>query len=100
MSVFDDMFGDIFGADKDFDSGFGTKTKKTTTETVTQIYYHPNSVSNVSKIYTFARTISEIVLKPTKQGTYVILDCNGIILEEESEIVKAKIRYIKIVLGE
>ena len=102
MSSFDDMFGDIFGKGGDFDSSFGTKkTSKTTTEsTDTQIYFHPNIKDNIQKIYTFARTISEITLKPTTKGSYVIVDCNSTILEEWDYIQDAKIRYIKIVLGE
>lgn len=92
---FGDMFNDMFGGT------FGKTTKETTTKTTTttQVYFHPRAKDNIAKIYTFARTISEITLKPTKQGTYVIVDCNNTILEEAEGILKAKIRYINIVLG-
>lgn len=91
-SVFEDMFG----------SGgqFGDIFSDSYNESDDYHYSHPRSQENIAKIYTFSRSISEIVLKPTTRGSFVILDNNEHIIEEIDEIIEAKIRYIKIVMGD
>ncbi len=81
-----------------FDEWFSEKS--THSKPTKDEFIHPNSEQNISKIYTFARTISIIALKPTKRDTFAIIDNNGYIIEEIDDILEAKLRYIQIVLGE
>jgi len=88
-----DFFSDMFGFKNPSSATNASASRKK------EIFSDEEVGKNVSLIYTYSRTISNLKLKPTKSNTFVILDQGSIILEEFDDVLDAKRRYIEITIG-
>lgn len=94
-SNYNDIFNEIFG-------GFGRSSKEEPfgyRKSKGNPKFLQDEIERTSKIYSFAKTLSELKLCSTTKGLFVIVS-GGEIIDDFSNLHEAKQYYIKMVIGD